>query len=113
MVKVRKVSSALLDARAQTAERAQSPAQIARQKREGQLRRLVEGIMGPDDVFVVTPSDGEKASTIRASLRRVAAGLGRERDVIVRKHEDGFVVGLSTPGREASRRGRRPGSAAD
>ena len=108
MVKVRKVNAALLDQPKQAKERAPTPAQLARQKREGQLRQLVEGLTRPNEVFLVTPSDGEKPSTIRSALQRVARELDRERDLIVRKHEDGFFVALSTPEREATRRGRRP-----
>jgi len=59
-------------------------------------------------VSLVTPSDGEKLATIRVGLRKVARELGREADFIVRKHEDGVRVALTTPEREATRRGRKP-----
>ena len=59
-------------------------------------------------MFLVTASDGEKPSTNRNALQRVLRDLDRERDFIVRKHEDGFLVALSTAEREATRRRRRP-----
>ena len=108
MVKIRKVSATLIDEPRQAKARASSPAQIARQKREDQFRLLISGLSSPDDVSLVTPSAGEKLATIRAGLRKVAQEMGRERDIIVRKYEDGFLVALSTPEREATRRGRKP-----
>ncbi len=107
MVKIRKVSATLIDEKQATA-RALSAAQIARQKREEQFRQLISGLSGADDVSLVTPSAGEKLATIRAGLRKVAQEMGKERDIIVRKYEDGFLVALSTPEREATRRGRKP-----
>ena len=107
MVKIRKVSAALLEQR-QTATRAQSAREVARQKREAPIRDLLTQLSSPDQAFLVTPGDGEKASTVRTSLLKVAKELGRQQDIVVRKHEDGFLVGLSTPDRQATRRGRRP-----
>ncbi len=108
MPRIRKVSAALLDER-QTPERAMSPAQRARLAREQQFRQLIDGLTGPDDVYAVQPTDGEKATTVRAALTRVIRDTGK--NVIVRKHENGFLVALSTPEREKGRRGRRPKSA--
>ena len=110
MPRIRKVSAALMDER-QERSATRSPAQLARERRENQFRELLTSIGGPDDVYLVSPSDNEKASTIRLSLQRVARDLDRE--VIVRKHENGFLVGLSTPERERSRRGRKPSRGAD
>lgn len=110
MVKIRKVSAALIDEPKQATTRAVSPAQIARQKREDQFRQLISGLSNPDDVSLVTPSAEEKLATIRTGLRKVARDMGKERDIIVRKYEDGFLVALSTPEREATRRGRKPKS---
>lgn len=106
MATIRKVRADLMNQSRQT-DRVPTAAQLARQKRESQFRELVMGLSTPDDVFLVSPSEGEKASTIRSGLRKVARELGRERDVIVRKHQGGFLVALSTPEREARRRGRR------
>ncbi len=111
MATIRKVPATVLDQR-EAKGRALSPAQQARQKREEQFRQLLEGLKGPDDVYRVSPSDGEKPATVRLSLVRVAKQLGREQDIIVRKHDDGFLVGLVTPERQKSRRGRRPKGAA-
>lgn len=108
MVKIRKVSATLIDEPKLATTRAPSPGQLARQKREDQFRQLISGLSGPDDVSLVTPSAGEKLATIRAGLRKVAQEMGKERDIIVRKYEDGFLVALSTPEREATRRGRKP-----
>lgn len=99
-----------MDQPKQAATRSSSPAQLVRRKREDQLRQLLTGLSSPDEVSLVTPSEGEKRSTIRTGLRKVAQEIGRERDFIVRKHQDGFLVGLTTPEREATRRGRKPTS---
>lgn len=106
MVKIRKVSATLIDEPKSATTRAVSPAQLARKKRDDQFRQLLAGLSSPDDVSLVTPSDGEKLSTIRAGLKKAAQQVGREHDFIVRKHEDGFLVALTTPEREATRRGR-------
>ena len=108
MAIVRKVAASTLDERpAQTP--ALSPVQQARRKREAQFRQLLGGLKDPTDVYRVTPSDGETPATVRLSLLRVAKDLGREDEVIVRKHgNDGFLVGLVTPERQKSRRGRPP-----
>jgi hypothetical protein len=108
LVTIRKVSATLIDEQKRGATRTLSAAQLARQKRDGQLRQLLAGLSSPDDVSLVTPSDGEKLSAVRTSLQKVARELGRERDIIVRKHADGLLVALSTPEREATRRGRKP-----
>ncbi len=108
MVKIRKVSAALIDQPQSATTRAVSPAQLARKKRDDQFRQLLAGLSSPDDVSLVTPSDGEKLSTIRAGLKKAAQQVGREHDFIMRKHEDGFLVALTTPEREATRRGRKP-----
>jgi hypothetical protein len=108
LVKIRKVSATLIDEPKQATTRAVNPAQLDRKKREDQFRQLISGLSSPDDVSLVAPSGGEKLATIRAGLRKVAQEMGKERDIIVRKYEDGFLVALSTPEREATRRGRRP-----
>lgn len=108
LVKIRKVSATIIDEPKQATTRASSPAQVARKRREDQFRQLISGLSGPDDVSLVTPSAGEKLATIRAGLRKVAQEMGKERDIIVRKYEDGFLVALTTPEREATRRGRKP-----
>lgn len=107
-MKIRKISASFMDERQPRAPRELSPREVARQKRERQIRELLVGLTEPEQVYLVAPTDGEKSSTIRTSLLKVAKELGREGDVIVRRHEDAWLVGISTPEREASRRGRRP-----
>jgi hypothetical protein len=85
-----------------------SPAAAARQKQERQFTRLIAKLDDPNKVFEVKPEAGEKAATIRLRLMKVAGTAGRE--IVVRKHGDGFLVGLMTPERRARQRGRRPGS---
>jgi hypothetical protein len=85
-----------------------TPAQRERQRQQRQLARLMNQLTTPTSVFEVRPGRGEKPATIRQRLLRAAADSGKE--VAVRKHGNGFVVGLMTPERR-SRRGRRRASA--
>ncbi len=111
MVRISRVDPQLMDApnRVRTAARQLSPAALARQRQDRQFRRLVRGLDGPQAVFVVSLRKDEKPPTIRQRLLKVATDEGKE--IAVRKHENGFVVGLMTPERR-TRRGRKPKSAA-
>ena len=106
MVKIRRVDRSLIDKPSRTAAaRSLTPLQQARQQQQRQFGRMIRALDGPDDVFEVALGSGEKPLTIRQRLLRVASDEGRE--IAVRKHGGGFVVGLLTPERR-SRRGRKP-----
>jgi hypothetical protein len=108
MVKIRRVDRTLLDRpRRGTASRVLSPRALERQRQQRQFARLIRDLKGPDDVFEVSLGADDKALTVRQRLLRVAADEGRE--IAVRKHGSGFVVGLLTPERR-TRRGRRAAS---
>jgi hypothetical protein len=111
MVRISRVDPQLMDApkRGRAAARQLSPAALARQRQDRQFRRLVRGLDGPQAVFVVSLRRDEKPPTIRQRLLKVAGDEGKE--IAVRKHGSGFVVGLMTPERR-TRRGRKPKSAA-
>jgi hypothetical protein len=61
----------------------------------------------PNDVFEVRFEKNDKPLTVRQRLLRAAQEAGKE--VVVRKAENGWLVGLATPERR-SRRGRRRAS---
>jgi hypothetical protein len=111
MVRISRADPQLMDApkRTRAAARQLSPAALARQRQDRQFRRLVRGLDGPQAVFVVSLRKEEKPPTIRQRLLKVAGDEGKE--IAVRKHGNGFVVGLMTPERR-TRRGRKPKSAA-
>jgi hypothetical protein len=103
MVKIRKVDPALLDKRAKPA-RGQTPAAQGSEQQQRQFKRLIAQLKGPEQVFEVRLDAIEKPVTIRQRLLRVAAESNVE--IAVRKHGDGFLVGLATP--ERKRRASRP-----
>jgi hypothetical protein len=106
MVTVRKADPALMD---KTPKRARelSPAAKEREQQQRQFKRLIARLTGPDQVFAVKLDPTEKPITIRQRLLRAAAEANVE--IAVRKHRDGFLVGLLTPDRRTNR-GRRAGS---
>jgi hypothetical protein len=108
MVKINRVDASLFAAPPPAPKKVLTPVQRARLRQQQQFTSLVRGLAGPDDVFLVTLEPAEKPLTVRARLLRVAADEGRE--IAVRKHEGGFLVGLMTPERR-SRRGRPRSSA--
>jgi hypothetical protein len=111
MVKVRKVDRSLMDKpRKIAADRQLTPAEIEREKRKGQFRRMVADLKGPDDVYEVVLEGDEKPITIRQGLLKAAAELKME--IAVRKSAKGFVVGLLTPERRTNR-GRRATAATE
>ena len=103
MVTVRKADPALMD-KAAKPSRALSPAAKEREQQQRQFKRLIGQLKGPEQVFAVRLDSTEKPITIRQRLLRVAAEANVE--IAVRKHGDGFLVGLLTPERRTSR-GRR------
>ena len=68
------------------------------------FKRLIGQLKGPDQVFEIRLDPTEKPITIRQRLLRVAAEANVE--IAVRKHGEGFLVGLLTPERRTNR-GRR------
>ena len=109
MVTVRKADPALMDKGTQR-PRELSPAAREREKQQKQFKRLKGQLTGPEQVFEVRLDSTEKPITIRQRLLRVAAD--EKVEIAVRKHGDGFLVGLLTPDRRTNR-GRRAGGAAD
>ena len=103
MVTVRKADAALMD-KAAKPSRELSPAAKEREQQQRQFKRLIGQLKGPEQVFVVRLDPEEKPITIRQRLLRVAAEANVE--IAVRKHGDGFLVGLLTPERRTNR-GRR------
>jgi hypothetical protein len=108
MVKVRKADPALMD-KAGPRPRKLSPAALVREQQQRQFKRLIGQLKGPEQVFEVRLEATEKPITIRQRLLRVAADAKVE--IAVRKHGDGFLVGLLTPERRTNR-GRRQGTPA-
>ncbi len=108
MVTVRKADPALMD-KAARPNRELSPAAREREQQQRQFKRLISQLTGPEQVFSVRLDANEKPITIRQRLLRVAAEQNVE--IAVRKHGDGFLVGLLTPERRTNR-GRRTAGAA-
>ncbi|HET7677472.1 MAG TPA: hypothetical protein VFK38_06430 [Candidatus Limnocylindrales bacterium] len=110
MVKITRADPALMDApkRAAARKRAVSPRALEREKQYRQFGRLIRKLDGPEAVFRVKLGRDEKAVTIRQRLLKVAGDEGKE--IAVRKHTGGFLVGLMTPERR-TRRGRKPKAA--
>ena len=110
MVKIRQVDVAMLDrpkASARTA-RELTPRQRERLEQQRQFERMLSRISDRDTVFEIRLDGTEKALTVRQRLMKAAQATGK--DVVVRKSEKGWLVGMSTPDRK-SRRGRRKASA--
>ena len=110
MVKIRQVDVALLDKpkapRAQARE--MSPKALERQAQQRQFERMLSRLEDRDTVFEIRLDGEEKALTVRQRLMKAAQTVGK--DVVVRKSERGWLVGMATPDRR-SRRGRRKASA--
>ena len=101
IVRISKADPSLMDAPRAGGRKALSP----REKERQGYARLINQLKGPDDVFRLSLGKDEKAVTIRQRLLRVAADEGKE--IAVRKHENGFLVGLMTPERRTNRGRRR------
>jgi len=109
MVKVHKVDRSIMDKPPRTAvTRQPTPAELEREKRKRQFKRLIADLQGPDDVYEVVLEPDEKAITMRQGLLKAAAEAGVQ--IAVRKSAKGLVVGLLTPERRTNR-GRRPTAA--
>ncbi len=109
MVSIRQVDVKMLDKPkgGQTAQRELSPRARERLAQERQFRRMLSRITDRDSVFEVRLNGDEKPLTVRQRLMKVAADEGKE--IVVRRSERGWLVGLATPDRR-SRRGRRKAS---
>lgn len=110
MVKIRQVDVAMLDKPKQTRATARelSPRAVERLAQQRQFERMLAKLSDRDTVFEVRLEAEEKALTVRQRLMKAAQVTGRE--VVVRKSDKGWLVGLATPDRR-SKRGRRKGSA--
>ena len=108
MVTVRKADPALMD-KGSRRPRVLSPAAREREQQQRQFKRLIGQLKGPEQVFEVRLDPSEKPITIRQRLLRVATEAHVE--IAVRKHGEGFLVGLLTPERRTNR-GRRQGTGA-
>ncbi len=108
MVTIRRADPALMDKGAVSKKRELSPAAREREQQYKQFKRLIDQLTGPDQVFEIRLDSSEKPITIRQRLLRVAADSNVE--IAVRKHGDGFLVGLLTPDRKTNR-GRRKAAA--
>ena len=105
MVKIRQVDVAMLDKpKSATKPRTLSPKAQARLAQKRQFMQMISKISDPSTVFEVRLDTSEKALTVRQQLMKAADDAGRE--IVVRKSEKGWLVGLATPDRR-SRRGRR------
>jgi hypothetical protein len=107
MVKIRQVDVSMLDkpkptGRAKAHEL--SPAAAARQAQHRQYVRMFKKMDDRNAVFEIRLEPNEKALTVRQRLMKAADEAGK--DVVVRKSERGWLVGLATDDRR-SRRGRR------
>lgn len=109
MAKIRQVDVAMLDKpKAATQQRKLSPKAQERLAQQRQFMHMIAKIDDPNTVFEVRLEGNEKALTVRQRLMKAAQDAGR--DIVVRKSEKGWLVGLATPERR-SRRGRRKNTA--
>jgi CRISPR/Cas system-associated endoribonuclease Cas2 len=110
MIKIRQVDVTMLDKPKSSsgAPRELSPRARERMEQERQLKRMLSRISDRDSVFELRLDENEKPLTVRQRLMKVAQEQGKE--IVVRKSERGWLVGLATPDRR-SRRGRRKASA--
>jgi hypothetical protein len=109
VVKIRKVDVSVLDKpkRGTAAARELSPRARERLAQQSQFSRMLSRLTDPGSVFEVRLDAKEKPMTVRQRLMKAADERGKE--IVVRKSERGWVVGLATPERR-SRRGRRRAS---
>lgn len=110
MAKIRQVDVAVLDRPKAAAARTRelSPKAQERLAQQRQFTQMISKISDPNTVFEVRLEANEKALTVRQRLMKAAQEAGR--DIVVRKSEKGWLVGLATADRR-SRRGRRRNSA--
>lgn len=103
-MKIRQVDAAMLDKPKVARPRALSPKALARLQQHRQLVKMLGQINGPNDVFEVGLASDEKAMTMRQRIMRAADEA--KKDIVVRKAEGGWLIGMATPERR-SKRGRR------
>lgn len=105
MVRIRQVDVAELDKpKRAAAKRELTPLQRERQAQQRQFGNMLRKLSDRDTVFEVRLTGKDKPLTIRQRLMRAAEEQGKE--IVVRKSEKGWLVGLATPERR-SRRGRK------
>lgn len=106
MVKIRQVDVALLDKPKSSSPAARELTPRARERlaQQKQFERMLTRIGDRDTVFEIRLEGDEKALTVRQRLMKAAEATGKE--VVVRKSDKGWLVGMSTPDRK-SKRGRR------
>jgi hypothetical protein len=109
IVKIRQVDVAMLDKpKAEPKQaRALSPRAQERLAQQRQFERMLSKVSDRDTVFEVRLEGGEKALTVRQRLMKAAEATGKE--IVVRKSDKGWLVGMATADRR-SRRGRRRAS---
>lgn len=104
-MRIQKVDVAMLDKpRASARPRALSPKALARLKQHHQLVKTIGQIATPKDVFEIRLGGAEKPMTMRQRIMRAAEEAKKE--IVVRKSDKGWLIGLATPERR-SKRGRR------
>lgn len=110
MAKIRQVDVTLLDRPKASAARPRelSPKAQARLAQHRQFMSMISKVRDADTVFEIRLEASEKPLTVRQRLMKAAEDAGRE--IVVRKSEKGWLVGLATPERR-SRRGRRKANA--
>ena len=106
MVKIRQVDVAMLDKPKSSSPSARELTPRARERlaQQKQFERMLTRIGDRDTVFEIRLEGDEKALTVRQRLMKAAEATGKE--VVVRKSDRGWLVGMSTPDRK-SKRGRR------
>jgi hypothetical protein len=106
MVRIRQVDATMLDRpkAAAAKPRALSPKAQARLAQHRRLMGMLSKVTAASAVFEVRLESDEKPLTVRQRIMKAAAEAGK--DVVVRKSEKGWLVGMATPQRR-SRRGRR------
>jgi hypothetical protein len=106
MAKIRQVDVAMLDKpkAARAAPRELTPKQRERLEQQRQFERMLSKLTDRDTVFEVRLESSEKALTVRQRLMKAASTINKE--IVVRKSEKGWLVGMATPERR-SKRGRR------
>ena len=111
MVKIRQVDVAMLDKPKESRQQSREMSPRARERlaQQRQFERMLTRLNDRDTVFEIRLDDEEKPLTVRQRLMKAAQATGK--DIVVRKSERGWLVGMATADRR-SRRGRRRASAA-
>src|SRR5687767_3421954 len=109
MVKIRQVDVAMLDKPKASPSQARELSPKARERlaQQRQFERMLSRLSDRDTVFEIRLDGEEKALTVRQRLMKAAQTTGKE--IVVRKSDKGWLVGMATDDRR-SRRGRRKAS---